>query len=172
MSSVIRLTRSALLGASLATSLAVGALAQAPQFPPPPPPAPAPLPPLAPSEPAAIAACLCLQRSYTALAADMNAKNEAYAAANREVEGLTAQLASERASANANSPDAAARIKALLERHDALTNSLPPAYTAAAQATARYNAQVGEYNARCANQPFNSALVAQIQANLVCPPPR
>ena len=134
--------------------------------------APAPPPPLAPSEPAAIAACMCLQRSYTALAADMNAKNQAYAAANHEVDGLTAQLASERASANANNPDAAARIKALLERHDALTNSLQPAYTAAAEATARYNAQVGEYNARCANQPFNSALVADIQAHLVCPPPQ
>jgi chromosome segregation ATPase len=115
---------------------------------------------------------LCLQRSYTALAADMNAKDQAYAAANREVQNLSAQLERERASANVNNPDAVARVKALLQRRDAAANSLQPAYAAAADAVSRYNAQVNEYNAHCANRPFNSALVAEIQAHLACPPPR
>jgi uncharacterized protein YfiM (DUF2279 family) len=144
--------RMALLGLGLVGGLATPAAAQVPP------------------EVAEINACLCLQRSYTALAADMNAKNQAYAAAGREVADLDAQLARERASVNVNSPDSIARVKALLERRDAASNSLQPAYSAAAEAVSRYNARVGEYNARCANRPFNSALVAEIQARLVCPP--
>ena len=38
--------------------------------------------------------------------------------------------------------------------------------------TERYNARISEYNARCANRPFNSAIVAQLQATIACPPPQ
>jgi hypothetical protein len=124
-----------------------------------------PPPPL----PAEVNACLCLQRLYSGLAADMNAKNQAYQAANREVEGLTAELDRERASTNVNNPDAVARVKALLERRDAATKTLPVAQSAAADAVSRYNAAVSEYNARCI-RPGIPVLVPGTEASLVCPP--
>jgi hypothetical protein len=118
-----------------------------------------------------IATCLCLQQAVSALSADMNAKNQALDAANREVADFDAQLARDRSTINVNNPDAVARYKALLERRDAVYNrSVGPVRTEAAQATARYNGRVSEYNAHCANRPFNSAIVAQVQATLVCPP--
>ena len=123
-----------------------------------------------PPGPAEINPCLCLQRSYAALAADVNAKNGAYQAANQQLEDLNAQLARERASTNVNNPDAIERVKALLERRDAASNSLQPAYAAAADAVSRYNAAVGEYDAHCANRPFIPVLTPEIQARLVCPP--
>ena len=72
-----------------------------------------------------------------------------------------------------NNPDAVGRFKALLERRDAAyRQSVGPVHDEAAQATARYNAKVNEYNTRCANRPFNSAVVAQIASltSLACPP--
>lgn len=126
--------------------------------------------PLPPPEASAINACLCLQRSYAALAADMNAKDGAYQAANRQLADLNAQLAQERASTNVNDPNAVERVKVLLQRRDAASNTLPPAYAAAAEAVSRYNAVVGDYNARCANRPFIPVLTPEVQASLVCPP--
>ncbi len=124
-----------------------------------------------PPEVAEISACLCMQQAVSTLSADMNAKTQALDTVNRQLADLDAQLARERSTINVNNPDAVARFKALLERRDAAyRQSAGPVYTDATQATARYNAQVGEYNARCANRPFNSALVAQLQPTLRCPP--
>jgi len=126
-----------------------------------------PLPP----EMAEITACLCLQQAVSALSADMNAKKQALDTITRQLGDLDSQLARERSAINVNNPDAVARYKALLERRDAAyRQSIGPVHTDATQATARYNARVSEYNARCANRPFNSALVVQMQVNLVCPP--
>src|ERR1700739_3723495 len=111
--------------------------------------------PVLPPEPAEIAACLSLQQSVAALSADMSAKNQALDAVKNHLADLDSQLAHEKPQVNVNNPDAVARYKALLEQRDA-----------------RYNARVNEYNARCANRPFNSAVVAQVQAQLVCPPPQ
>lgn len=122
------------------------------------------------SEPAEISACLCLQQAVSTLSAEMNAKKQALDTANRQFAELNDQLARER-SYNVNDPDAVARYKALLERRDAAyRQSVGPVHADATQATARYNARVSEYNARCANRPFNSALVAEAQAHLMCPP--
>ena len=80
-------------------------------------------------------------------------------------------MARERSTIDVNNPDAVARFKALLERRDAAyRQSVGPVHADATQSTARYNARVNEYNARCANRPFNSVLVAQIQPTLSCPP--
>jgi hypothetical protein len=126
-----------------------------------------------PPEPAEIAACLCLQRSVAALGADMNVKNQALEGVKQQLAGLDSQLARDRSTINVNDPDAVARYKALLERRDsAYRQSNGPAHADATQATARYNDRVAEYNARCANRPFNSAIVAQVQATLACPPPQ
>jgi hypothetical protein len=126
-----------------------------------------PLPP----EVAEITACLCLQRAVSTFSAEMTAKKQALDAVTQQLSDLDSQLARERSAINVNNPDAVARYKALLERRDAAyRQSIGPVHADASQATARYNARVSEYNARCANRPFNSALVAQMQVNLVCPP--
>jgi len=124
-----------------------------------------------PPGPSEIAACLCLQRDVSTLSAEMNAKNQAFNAVTQQLAGLDAQLVRDRSSMDVNNPDAVARYKALLERRDAAyRQSIGPVHDEAGQATARYNARVNEYNAHCANQPFNSAMVQQVQVNLVCPP--
>ena len=126
-----------------------------------------------PPEPAAIAACLCLQQSVAALGAEMNAKNQALETVKQQLANLDSQLARDRSVINVNDADSVARYKALLERRDAAyRQSIGPVHADATQATARYNQRVSEYNARCANQPFNSAIVAQVQATLACPPPQ
>lgn len=152
----MRLALGMTIGLGLAAMLAPGA-AKA-QVPPPP-------------EAAEIAACLCLQQAVSNLSADMNAKKQALDTVTRQLADLDAQLARDRSTINVNDPDAVARYKALLERHDAAyRQSVGPVHAEAEQSTARYNARVSEYNARCANRPFNSAIVAQMQVNLVCPP--
>lgn len=124
-----------------------------------------------PPEAAEINACLCLQQAVSTLAAEMNAKNQALDAVTRQLADLDAQLARDKATINVNSPDAVARYKALLERRDAAyRQSIGPVHSDADQSAARYNARVNEYNARCANRPFNSAIVAEMQVRLACPP--
>lgn len=124
-----------------------------------------------PPEAAEISACLCLQQAVSTLSAEMNARTQALDAVTRQLADLDAQVARERSTIDVNNPDAVARFKALLERRDAAyRQSAGPVHADATQATARYNARVNEYNARCANRPFNSALVAQIQPTLSCPP--
>ena len=125
-----------------------------------------------PNEPAEINACVCLQAASAALAADQDAKSRALAAANQQLANLDAQLASARSGIDINNPESVARYKALLERRDAAYGQISPAQSVAAAAVARYNASVGEYNQRCAGRPFNSELVAQIQAHPNCPPLR
>jgi hypothetical protein len=155
---------------------AAGARAQVPVAPAPAVPAPmvpAPAVPAPPSEPAEISACLCLQQAVSALSAEMGQKTQALNAVNGQLTDLDAQLARARANLNVNDPEAVARYKALLERRDAAyRQSTGPVHADATQATALYNQRVNEYNARCANRPFNSALVADIQAHLSCARPR
>jgi hypothetical protein len=156
MAYMIGWTRGIALGWGLLAMLAPGA-ARA-QVPPPP-------------EFADITACLCLQRAVSTLSADMNAKKQALDGVTQQLNDLDSQLARERSAINVNNPDAVARYKVLLERRDsAYRQSIGPVHAQAADATARYNARVNEYNAHCANRPFNSAIVAQMQVNLVCPP--
>lgn len=156
MASVIGFGRAAILAVGLIALSAGAARTQVPVLPP---------------EVAEINACLCLQQAVGALSAEMNAKAQALGAVNRRLADLDAQLARERPQVNVNNPDAVARYKALLEQRDAAyRQSIGPVHADATQATARYNARVNEYNARCANRPFNSALVAAAQVNLMCPP--
>jgi hypothetical protein len=154
MSSVPGVWRIAVLGMSL-IGLLIPGIAEAQMLP----------------EAAEISACLCLQQAVSAFSGDMNAKKQALDAVTREVADLDAQLTRDRSTMDVNNPDAVGRFKALLERRDAAyRQSVGPVHDEAGQATARYNAKVNEYNTRCANRPFNSAVVAQIQPTLVCPP--
>jgi hypothetical protein len=153
---MIRLALGITMGLGLAAVLAPGAAK-----------AQVPLPP----EMAEIRGCLCLQQAVSASSADMDARKQALDTVTRQLSDLDSQLARDKSTVNVNNPDDVARYKALLERRDAAyRQSIGPVHADAEQATARYNARVSEYNARCANRPFNSAIVAQVQVNLVCPP--
>jgi TolA-binding protein len=122
------------------------------------------------SDPAEITSCLCMQQGVATLSSDMSAKTQALAGVRQHLADLDGQLVSQR-HYDVNNPDSVARYKALLEQRDAAyQQSLGPVVTDADQATARYNAHVNEYNGRCANHEFDSAMMAQIQAHLSCPP--
>ncbi|HXC15212.1 MAG TPA: hypothetical protein VNV39_20535 [Stellaceae bacterium] len=123
------------------------------------------------SDPAAITACLCQQQGVATLSADMSAKTQALAAARQRVADLDAQLLQARQHIDVNNADSEAQYKALLAQRDqAYQASIGPVVGDADQSTARYNAHVNQYNAQCANQMFNSDMMAQIQAHLACPP--
>lgn len=123
------------------------------------------------SDPAEITACLCLQQAIATLSADMSAKTQALDAIRRQLADLDARLVSERPRVEVNNPASVGHYKALLEQRDAAyRQSLGPVVPDADQAVARYNARVNDYNTRCANRPFNSEAMAQIQAHLSCPP--
>jgi hypothetical protein len=123
-----------------------------------------------PNEPAEINACVCLQVASAALAGEKDAKAQALGAVDRQLADLNAQMAAEKPRVDVNSPASVSSYKVLLERRDATRAQLSPAQAAAAQAVDRYNASVDEYNRRCAGRPFNSELMAQIQARPNCPP--
>lgn len=123
------------------------------------------------SDPAQITACLCQQQGIAALSADMSAKTGALAAARRHVADLDAQLLQARQHINVNDTNSEEQYKALLARRDqAYKASIGPVVGDADQATARYNAQVGQYNSECASRQFNADMMAQIGAHLSCPP--
>ena len=129
-----------------------------------------PVPPS--SEAAAIASCLCLQRSLDAAGAARLDRERAYEASRQEVASLDAQLQSGRATLNVDDPAAVARFRQLLERRDAaFRQSSGPLFNQFYSAVALYNERIGEFNARCANRPTNPAVLAQVQATLVCPGP-
>ncbi len=123
------------------------------------------------SDPAEITACLCMGQGVATLSANMSAKTQALAAVRQHLADLDSQLARARPNVDVNNPDSVAHYKALLAQRDAAyQQSLGPVVGDADQATARYNAQVSTYNGRCADRTFNSVMMAQIQAHLVCPP--
>lgn len=125
-----------------------------------------------PNEPAEINTCVCIQQAAAALSAEKDAKGQTLAAVDRELADLDARLAAEKPRVDVNNPDAVSRFKALLERRDISYGHIEPAQREAARAVARYNASVDDYNRRCAGRPFNSDLVAAIQAHPNCPPPQ
>lgn len=164
----------AMLWAALAGALPSVAAAQAPGYPPayPPPPAMA-APPAMPASPEAseIASCLCLERHKNALYADYSGRQQAFSRVRDELSDVNARLERER-NYNVNDPEAVARFRALLSQRDQLfKRSTGPEFNELSASTARYNQAAGEYNARCANRPWNPNLLAQIQSSLACPAP-
>jgi Tfp pilus assembly protein FimV len=123
------------------------------------------------SNPAEITACLCQQQGIATLSADMSGKTQALAAARQRVADLDAQLLQARQHIDVNNAQSEEQFKQLLAQRDqAYQASIGPVVGEADQATARYNAHVGQYNAQCATRIFNADLMAQLQTNLVCPP--
>ena len=165
--------RVAVLWAGVGVFAAVSpAVAQAPLYPPPPPPYQAvPVPGLS-GEAADIAACLCLRQAVDTLGADMAAQQRSRDAVNDELTRLDAELQAARAGMDVNDPAAVARFRQMLAQRDAAFRRSTGLVTGdLSSVTARYNARVNEYNARCASRPRDPGLLASVQATLVCPPP-
>ena len=135
-------------------------------------PASAQVPLPASPEAAEIAACLCLSQAVNALGAAMAESRRAYDSGRDEVATMDAQLQGSRAGLDVNDPVAVAQFRGLLDRRDAASRRGTGAvYRNYETAVERYNARVGEYNARCANRPQSPILLNQVQATLTCPPP-
>ncbi len=148
----------AVLGSGIAgIALAAAAHAQAPP----------PLPP----EAAHLAECLCLKAATDRLGADMAGRQNELETARRELARLTSELERERGAVDINNPQSVSRFRQLLVQRDAAFNRVNGPLVADTQAVVqRYNAQVGEYNGRCANRPMDPVLIARVQATLSCPP--
>jgi hypothetical protein len=123
------------------------------------------------NNPAEINACLCLERAVEATSQSMNDKTQALAAARQNLADLNAELTQARPLVNVNDPSSVDHYKALLERRDAAyRESIGPVVSEADRAVARYNALANQYDSQCANHPFNSEIVQEMQAHLSCPP--
>jgi hypothetical protein len=122
------------------------------------------------SNPAEINTCLCLEREVEAMSQTMNEKTQALAAARQHLADLNAELARQRPLVDVNNQGSVDRYKALLDQRDAAYRaSIGPVVSEADQAVARYNALVRQYNGECANRPFNSEIMHEMQQHLVCP---
>jgi len=123
-------------------------------------------------EAAAIRDCLCLRRTLDASTAEMNAKMAEMEQLRAELARLEGELRRARQEVDVNDPKAVAGFKQLLERRDAVSRRVNGPLVAELRAAIDRNGGiVNDYNARCANRPFNSELVAQVQATLTCPAP-
>jgi hypothetical protein len=124
------------------------------------------------NNPAEINACLCLERQVETLSQSMNDRTQALAAARQHLADLNAELAQQRTLVNVNDQSSVDNYKALLERRDAAyRESIGPVVTQADRAVATYNAAANQYDSECANHPFNSEILHEMQAHLVCPAP-
>jgi len=158
-------------GASLALGFAAMAQAPVPAYPVPPPVAAVPAAPPS-SEAADIAACLCSRQAVDTLGTQMAGARQSYDHTVAELSRLDAQLERERTAIDVNDAASVARFRQLLQQRDAVyRRSSGAMMTDLSSLVARYNARVGEYNARCADRPRNPALIASVQATLSCPPP-
>jgi multidrug resistance efflux pump len=123
------------------------------------------------NNPAEINACLCLERSVETMSQTMNNRTQALAAVRQHLADLNAELARQRPLVDVNNQESVDRYKALLDQRDAAyRQSIGPVVSDADRAVARYNALVQRYNGECANHPFNSAIMHEMQATLACPP--
>jgi hypothetical protein len=124
------------------------------------------------NNPAEINACLCLEREVETMSQSMNSKTQSLAAARQHLADLNAELAHARPLVDVNDQSSVDHYKALLDRRDAAyRESIGPVVSEADQAVVRYNALANQYDNQCANHPFNSDMVRDMQAHLSCPPP-
>jgi multidrug resistance efflux pump len=122
------------------------------------------------NNPAEINACLCLEQEVEATSQSMNNATQALAAARQHLADLNAELARERPLVDVNNQSSVDHYKALLEERDAAyRESIGPVVGEADRAVARYNSLVNRYDGQCANHPFNSEILHEMQAHLACP---
>jgi hypothetical protein len=100
-------------------------------------------------------ACLCLKQAVDDAHNDMQAKNAELGAAQAQLNQITGQLTTARASLDVNDPQAVAQFRQLLAQRDQAFRHSHGDLIAAAQATtAHYNQAVANYNNQCAGRPL------------------
>ena len=122
-------------------------------------------------EPAQIRTCLCLQQSLSHQASDLATRRQDYEAQRRQVDGLNAEVESQRPTVQVNDASSVAAFRQLLERRDAaqqnFANTVEPQYAALVEA---YNQRVAAFNQTCGNSAYDPNVLARVQQSLACPP--
>jgi galactokinase len=119
--------------------------------------------------PSLIAQCLCAQRQTSALHRQAERAQRSYVDGKARLATLDNQLAQTKSTVDSNDPaqvDAYRRLLLQSEQQNAhLYNDVLPETQSI---VGRYNQAVDNYNARCSGQRFDSAVLAQVSASLVC----
>jgi hypothetical protein len=125
------------------------------------------------TSPNEIRSCLCLQQSVTALDGGVVQQRQAHEKRRQELEALDAEVNAQRSQINVNNFAQVEAFKHLIEQRDkAAADFSGPATASYAQAVARYNAAVGQFNSFCASKAYDSVVRAQVQGSLSCPATR
>lgn len=125
------------------------------------------------TQPADIRACLCLQQSVTVLNGDVARQRQAHEQQRQQLDALDAEVNAQRSRIDVNNFDQVQAFKQLIERRDkAAADFAGPVTARYADAVARYNAAVNQFNGTCAGKAYDQAALGQAQAGLSCPVPR
>jgi hypothetical protein len=123
------------------------------------------------TQPGEIAGCLCLQQSVTALDGDVVQRRQVEEQRRQEVDALDAEVSAQRSHVDVNNFDQVQAFKRLIDKRDrAAADFAGPVTASYADAVARYNAAVNQYNASCASKSYDQAALARAQTGLSCPP--
>lgn len=119
--------------------------------------------------PSEIAVCLCLERSITQRATEMNARRAAYDRMQQQIAALGSDVERSRSTVDTNNDDAVAAYRAKVEQLDALNadadRTVLPGYQSA---VAAYNERVNQFTQRCAGRGIDQAVTAEVRRDLVC----
>jgi TolA-binding protein len=125
------------------------------------------------TQPGDIRACLCLQQSVTVLDGDVVRQRQAHEQQRQQVDALDAEVNAQRSQIDVNNFDQVQAFKHLIDQRDkAAADFAGPVTARYADAVARYNAAVNQFNGSCAGKAYDQAVLAQVQAGLACPVPR
>jgi hypothetical protein len=116
-----------------------------------------------------VRSCLCMERSVSALAHDVQVEHGTYEQSRKQVDELDAEVASRRNKVNTTDEADVDAFRRLLERRDQaatrFSDTTTPAYTSLVE---RYNRRVADFNAQCGGKSYDSAVLAAVQAGLSC----
>ena len=118
-----------------------------------------------------VSMCLCLERAIATREAELTIRRNTYEALAREIADQAAAIDRRRPLVDVDSQAAIDDFKRQLDALDALKGRQDqvtlPDYQAA---IASYNDRVAQYTQRCSGQTFDSTVVEQARATLVCQP--
>ncbi len=124
------------------------------------------------SSPAAVSGCLCQDQQVTALENELQAQSRNYEDRRKAVEALDEEVRTKRAQINVADPAELDAFKHLLAERDAAADAFTGEVTRSyADAVARYNKAVTDFNGSCAGRSYDSTVLAQVRGSLVCTAP-
>jgi hypothetical protein len=121
-------------------------------------------------DPGAIRACLCEQQSLAPLQQEVATDRRAYDEAENALQALKRQAQQARQSLDPNDAAARGALGQILDRRDAAQDQLGRQAAPLNGAVARYNDAVAHYNSGCGGKSYDSAVLAEVQTGLSCPP--